>query len=57
MFRCDRCGEAFYEPNRQTFRENLDGEDGWWTYTEAYCPHCGSQDFEEAREDDEEDDE
>lgn len=57
MLRCNRCGEEFYEPDTRKFRENLDGENGWWTYTEEYCPRCGSQDFEEAAEDDEEDDE
>lgn len=48
MFRCDCCGELFDEPDSVKVTENLDGENGWWTYTEEYCPHCGSQDFDEA---------
>ena len=57
MYRCDRCGELFNEPDTRRITENLDGENGWWTHTEEYCPHCGSQDFEEYVWDDEEDDE
>ena len=57
MFRCDWCGELFNEPDTRRVTENLDGENGWWTYTEEYCPRCGSRDFEEAAEDDEEDEE
>lgn len=57
MYRCNWCGELFDEPVTRSFTENLDGENGWWTYTEEICPNCGSQDFEEAAEDDEEDDE
>lgn len=53
MFRCDWCGGTFDEPDKQTVRENLDGEHGWWEHTEQYCPHCGSEDFEEEQEDDE----
>lgn len=57
MFRCDWCGELFDEPDTRRITENLDGENGWWTHTEEYCPRCGSQDFEEAAEDDEDDEE
>ena len=57
LYRCDLCGEEFREPDTWRVTENLDGENGWRTYTEEYCPRCGSQDFEEAAEDDEEDDE
>ena len=57
MLRCNRCGEEFDEPDTRRITENLDGENVWWTHTEEYCPYCGSQDFEEAAEDDEEDDE
>lgn len=56
MFRCDWCGALFDEPDIRRITENLDGENGWWTHTEEYCPRCGSQDLEEAAEDDEEDD-
>lgn len=55
MFRCDWCGELFNEPNTRRVTENLDGENGWWTHTEEYCPYCGSQDFEEYAEIDDED--
>ena len=54
MFRCYRCGELFDEPDSVKVTENLDGENGWWTYTEEYCPHCGSQDFDEAAEEEKE---
>jgi len=57
LFRCDWCGALFDEPDTRRVTENLDGENGWWTHTEEYCPRCGSQDFEEAAEDDEEDEE
>ena len=55
MFRCDWCGEEFREPDTRRITENLDGENGWWTHTEAYCPFCGSEEFEEATEDEEDD--
>lgn len=51
MFRCNWCGSLFQEPGRQDITENLDGENGWWTHTDEYCPRCGSGDFEEAGED------
>lgn len=57
MLRCNDCGAEFYEPDTWRVSENLDGENGWWTYTVACCPRCGSQDFEEITEDEEEDDE
>lgn len=57
MFRCNRCGEEFQEPDTRRVRENLDGENGWWTYAEEYCPRCGSQAFREVDDEDEEDDE
>lgn len=56
MLRCDWCGALFDEPDTRRITENLDGENGWWTHTEEYCPRCGSQDFEEAAGEDEEDD-
>lgn len=56
LFRCEWCGEIFNEPDTRSVTENLDGENGWWTHTEAYCPYCGSQDIEEYAEIDEEDD-
>lgn len=53
MFRCNRCGEEFQEPDTRRVRENLDGENGWWTYAEEYCPRCGSQAFREVPDEDE----
>ena len=41
LFRCDWCGEIFDEPDTRRVTENLDGENGWWTHTEEYCPRCG----------------
>ena len=55
MYRCDRCGRLFDEPDTRTFKENLDGENGWWTHTEEYSPHCGGEDFKEVDEDEPED--
>lgn len=57
MYRCDSCGKVFEDPDILRITENLDGENGWCTHTEEYCPRCGSQDFEDADEDDEEDEE
>ena len=54
MLRCNDCGAEFYEPNTRRVSENLDGENGWWTYTEAYCPRCGNQEFGEITEDEDE---
>lgn len=56
MYRCDRCGGDFFEPDSKEVLENMDGENGWWRYTETFCPYCGSRDFEEATEGGEEDD-
>lgn len=53
MYRCDFCGALFHEPDLHTVSENLDGENGWWTHTEARCPRCGAPDFEEEQEDEE----
>ena len=50
MFICNRCGERFWEPERERVRENLDGESGWWTHTEERCPFCGDEDIEEEEE-------
>ena len=54
MFRCDWCGEEFLEPDTRRVTENLDGENGWWTYNEPYCPRCGSADIEETEDDEDE---
>lgn len=53
-FRCDWCGGSFDEPDSRSITENLDGEHSWWTHDEEFCPHCGSQDFEEEAEEDDE---
>lgn len=50
MFKCPCCGEVFCEPRAVRTKENLDGENGWWSHSEEYCPCCGSQDFFEAEE-------
>ena len=56
MFVCHSCGAVFDEPDAVTVRENLDGERGWWTYTEERCPVCGDADniepIKEANDDD-----
>lgn len=52
---CHLCGALFDEPSLVTRRENLDGEHGWRTYTEALCPVCGDADNFEELPDPEED--
>ena len=53
---CHFCGAVFDEPDAVTVRENLDGERGWWTHTDALCPVCGDADnfepIKEANDDD-----
>ena len=48
MWRCADCGSTFDEPDEVTWKEEMSG-DGWaWqTFTELYCPNCGSQEIEE----------
>ena len=53
-FRCG-CGCEFREPAVRRYRENLDGENGWATFYEELCPECGSDQFEEIYEEDEDD--
>lgn len=53
MFRCNRCGEVFQDPDTKRVTENMDGENGWWTYTVAFCPICGSHNIEETAENNE----
>ena len=55
MLRCELCGEEFQEPDTWRVTENLDGENGLWTYTVKCCPRCGSDDIDEATEDEPED--
>jgi len=52
MYHCFFCGARFEEPNVITRCENLDGERGWWRYTQSLCPECGSDDIDEKEEDD-----
>lgn len=55
MWRCECCGATFEEPFTKTVMENLDGENGWWRHTEAFCPECGEEQIEEVNEDAEDD--
>lgn len=48
---CTRCRAVFDEPMIYEYRENLDGEHGWATFTEMYCPECGSDDLEDINDD------
>lgn len=43
MHRCLDCGEYFETPAKRRVKENLDGENGWWTGVILYCPACGSE--------------
>lgn len=47
MWCCESCGATFDEPFKKTVMENLDGENGWWRHTEAFCPECGEEQIEE----------
>lgn len=47
MYQCHFCGEEFEDPDVVTRCENLDGESGWWRYTQSLCPRCGSDDIDE----------
>lgn len=51
VYRCYNCGNTFDEPVRVKYRENLDGENGWQTVVDEYCPFCGDQWFEEVSDD------
>lgn len=53
MYICKRCWSVFSEPDSRDYWENLDGENGWWQYTEHFCPNCGSTAIEEAAEEEE----
>ena len=45
---CNDCGSVFSVPDKRTYRENLDGENGFMTVVEFRCPFCGSDEIEEA---------
>ena len=45
---CNDCGSVFSVPDKRTYRENLDGENGFMTVVEFCCPFCGSDEIEEA---------
>ena len=45
---CNDCGAVFSVPDKHTYRENLDGENGFMTVVEFRCPFCGSDEIEEA---------
>lgn len=47
------CGWRFREPQIEHRRERLDGDNGWWYYTEELCPNCGDGMIYEIEEDDE----
>ena len=47
-YTCNDCGEAFSVPDKRTYRENLDGENGFMTVVEFCCPFCGSFEIEKA---------
>lgn len=49
-------GTGYDAPDEVSYRENLDGENGWWTCSTPVCPECGSEEIEE-REDEEDDEE
>ena len=50
MWKCYWCKATFDTPDLQSYTENLDGENGYWTYHYAVCPQCGSDEVEEVEE-------
>lgn len=48
-YKCECCKSIFTSPLVSRVRENLDGEHGWQTRTELYCPVCGSEDINEVQ--------
>ena len=40
MYRCEWCGAVFEQPAERVYRENMDGENGWYTWHMAVCPYC-----------------
>ena len=57
QWKCSDCGAVFSEPDEVSWKEEMSG-DGWaWqTFTELFCPRCGSQDIERYYGEDEDDD-
>lgn len=53
MFRCEWCGSVFEQPAERVYRENLDNENGWYTWHMAVCPKCGEDQIDEIAEDEE----
>lgn len=53
-YRCTWCGAEFDEPDVVKSRENMDGENGWQTWSIPVCPLCGSYEIEDIAEDDDE---
>lgn len=53
MFECARCHGIFEDPTYRRFSECVDGEN-WRSYDEAFCPHCGGDEFREVEEPEEE---
>lgn len=46
MFRCNFCGAIFEQPAERVYRENMDGENGWYTWHMAVCPECFDEEIE-----------
>lgn len=53
MFRCCRCRTEFEQPYMAAYAEFLPGV-GTRRYEEPLCPWCGSMDFEEMEEEEDE---
>ena len=52
-YKCRWCKATFDEPDIASYTENLDGEQGIWTYHYWTCPICGSDEVFEIDDDDE----
>lgn len=57
QWKCKDCGSVFDEPDSRSWKEEMSG-DGWaWqTFTDYFCPVCGSEDIKWHYWEDEDDD-
>ena len=56
QWKCFDCGAVFDEPREHSYKEEMSG-DGWaWqTFTDYFCPMCGSDFIEENYMEDDDD--
>lgn len=57
FYRCADCGAEFDEPKLYRYREDMNGEGAFQTFTVLACPRCGGETVEPIREETEDADE